>query len=895
MGGEREDRAAGESTSARIDVESSRGASSPDLERQLATQIRVNRLARRYLSISADDLDERIRADLPTAAELSGADRVRLIALHPRENTSPIAFYDWCAPGVVADMPEVAMESAEKFRWFAGQLTRGKPIQLASVDDLPAGAVAERQDMATRSIRSILALPVLSENEVIGFQIFECVKNSRSWTQEQLSMLSLIGEVIASAIRRRHAEADLHESEARFGAIAECSTELIAELDSGGRIRYANSSFEHKLGYPSKWFVGKRIQRVMHVDDYESLRGVYAEAMSSEQEVRAVHRLRHQDGSWRWFESSGRARRTSSNRTRFIAVARDITERKAAEETVERQLKLEKRIASISRRFLALQGEEIDDAIRGALVEAAELAGADRSFLKSQELDTDAGRASYEWCADGVQSAVADQKPWSERELAAGQILNFSSIEDLPVGADREKRDLKRRGVQSLLSIPIRLRGRTIGLLGFEAHRQRRCWSDHDVTLLRLIGEILASTLGRKYSDAALRETESKLRHAQKLEAVGRLAGGIAHDFNNLLTVILGFSRPLLRELEEGNPIREDVIEIHGAAERAVALTRQLLTFSRRQAVEECVVDLNAMLSGMASLLARLIGEDVELVMDLDEHLPGVKGDTHQFEQVIINLAANARDAMPDGGTLQIITQTCDLDAPQARRRGLRGADTYVLFSVRDSGHGMDEETRAQIFDPFFTTKEPGRGTGLGLSIAYSVVDGAGGTIRVEGLPSKGTNFDIWLPVVDRAFELESDAEVEPELSGSGCVLVVEDDPSVRQLAVRILEESGYEVIHAADGVEALELARGFDRPIDALVTDVVMPRLGGGKLARRLRADRPNLALLFMSGYPDGRGEGHEGLPSDAAVVQKPFRSAALLAKLREVLDSVRGGESER
>jgi CheY-like chemotaxis protein len=278
--------------------------------------------------------------------------------------------------------------------------------------------------------------------------------------------------------------------------------------------------------------------------------------------------------------------------------------------------------------------------------------------------------------------------------------------------------------------------------------------------------------------------------------------------------------------------------------------------------------------------------------MDLEEHLPGVKGDTHQFEQVIINLAANARDAMPDGGTLQIITQACDLDAPQARRRGLRGAGAYVLLSVRDSGHGMDEETRAQIFDPFFTTKEPGRGTGLGLSIAYSVVEGAGGAIQVEGLPSKGTNFDIWLPGVDRAFELEADAEPAPEPSGSGCVLVVEDDPSVRQLAVRILEQSGYEVIQAADGVEALELVRGFDRPIDALVTDVVMPRLGGAKLARRLRVDHPSLGLLFMSGYPDGRGEGQEGLPSDAAVVQKPFRSTALLAKLREALASMRGGE---
>ncbi|MDH3521422.1 MAG: ATP-binding protein, partial [Myxococcales bacterium] len=541
----------------------------------------------------------------------------------------------------------------------------------------------------------------------------------------------------------------------------------------------------------------------------------------------------------------------------------------------------------LSRQFLALRSAEIDGAIQAALTEAAALAGAERCFLYSSEFEGNDRYPRYEWRAEGIAAASDEPRPWSERNLAAGRILNIPALDDLPAEAALEMRDLHRRGVKSLLSIPIRSNDRTIALFGFEATRVPRTWSSHDVTLLQLIGEILTSALGRKRAEAALRESEANLLQAQKLEAVGRLAGGIAHDFNNLLTVILGFSRPLLRELAEDNPIREDVAEIHGAAERAALLTRQLLTFSRRQVVEEQVVDLNLILSGLKTLLHRLLGEDVELVFDLAPALEGIKGDPHQFEQIVINLAANARDAMPEGGALTIATRNRELDGSQARRIGLSGAGRYVLFSIRDSGHGMDAETRARIFDPFFTTKEPGKGTGLGLSIAYSVVEQAGGAIVVDGEPSKGTTFEIWLPCAEVREDEVLDAESEAPEPGSGCVLVVEDEPALRRLACRMLESNGYRVIQASDGCEALEMAAAFEGRIDALVTDVVMPRIGGVELARRLRAERPDLRLVFMSGYPQDRGCGSDDLPPDAVVIEKPFRSDGLLGKLRQALES--------
>jgi len=283
--------------------------------------------------------------------------------------------------------------------------------------------------------------------------------------------------------------------------------------------------------------------------------------------------------------------------------------------------------------------------------------------------------------------------------------------------------------------------------------------------------------------------------------------------------------------------------------------------------------------------LGRLLGEDVELVLELDPAIGGVEGDVQQLEQVVVNLAANARDAMPDGGTLRISTRHQTVDEDRARRLGLRAAGDYVRLRVVDSGHGMDEQTRAKIFDPFFTTKEPGRGTGLGLSIAYSVVEQARGAIHVEGSAGKGTSLEIWLPRAGTCGAQAAGASDGDPERGSGCILLVEDEPSVRKLTRRVLESHGYRVLEAEDGEAALRVWGASGDEIDALVTDVVMPRLGGFELARRVLGDRPEVGLLFISGYPEPEGRGAAGPPAGAPLLQKPFTSEALLGKLRDVL----------
>jgi PAS domain S-box-containing protein len=857
-----------------------------ELEQQLSVQGRIADLSRYFLSLACQQIDDGIRRHLSTAADLAGADRVRLVVtdLAPE---SLLGTYDWCAPGIAQDGSQVDASLIRRFAWLSRKLERGEVVEAPVVEALPEAARAEREALRSRGVQSLLVIPLRSGASVIGHQVFECVRAPRSWTPRQISQVRLVGEIFASAVRRRHAEESLRVSEERFRAIAEHAGELVLEADRRGRFCYVSPSAERLLGHAPARLIGQRLVGHLHPEDARALRDVYQDALSSQSDLRVVHRMRHEDGSWRWFESSGRGYRSVEGGLRFLSIGRDITERIEAERALERQLAAEKRVADLSRRFLALDPEATDAAVREALGEAAELAGADRSFLRVTGLEGGDRRASFEWCAEGIAAAEdAQPRSFTAEQLARGRMVHCTSLDALPDAAAPDRRALADRGVHSLLWIPLRSDKRTIGTIGFEVLRAQRGPIDVEATPLRLIGEILVSALRRKRTETALRDSESLLAQAHKLEAVGRLAGGIAHDFNNLLTVILGFSRPLLRELAADDPVREDLVEIHGAAERAAGLTRQLLTFSRRQVVQPQVIDLNDTLVGLESMLARLLGEDVELVLDLAPELGGVVGDAHQFEQVVVNLAANARDAMPDGGTLQLATRDREVGAVEARRFGLQGPGSYVLLTVTDSGHGIDEQTRRQIFDPFFTTKDPGKGTGLGLSVAYSIVQAANGTIRVEGRPAKGTTFEIWLPLAAPEVHEQVVDESRPGPCGSGRVLLVEDEASVRRLTERILERSGYEVLTAVDGLDALEVLARDPAPIQALVTDVVMPRLGGVDLARRLRAVAPELAVLFISGYPDRRDRSSDALPPGTRLLQKPFSADALLANLKDAFD---------
>ena len=388
----------------------------------------------------------------------------------------------------------------------------------------------------------------------------------------------------------------------------------------------------------------------------------------------------------------------------------------------------------------------------------------------------------------------------------------------------------------------------------------------------------------RRITEAALAQSEEQLRQAQKMEAVGRLAGGIAHDFNNLLTAIRGYGDLVLEALSAGDPLRRDIEEIGEAARRASELTGQLLTFSRRQVQQRRVLELNAVVSGLDKMLRRVIGEDVELKTRLDPAAGAVHADPGQLEQVLVNLAVNARDAMPTGGCLSL--ETSHIDRNAAAAIGLSPAP-YACLIVRDTGIGMDEETRSHIFEPFFTTKPPGKGTGLGLSTVFGIVQQSGGQVHAESSPKAGATFRIFLPEVDRPPEAPASAERAASGGGSETVLLVEDEDAVRRLIQRVLESAGYRVLEAESPAEALRLCQRHPEPIDLMLTDVVMPLMSGRELASHTAALRPEMRVLYVSGYMEEVIAHHGVLEPEIAFLGKPFAPEELTRKVREVLDA--------
>jgi two-component system cell cycle sensor histidine kinase/response regulator CckA len=379
---------------------------------------------------------------------------------------------------------------------------------------------------------------------------------------------------------------------------------------------------------------------------------------------------------------------------------------------------------------------------------------------------------------------------------------------------------------------------------------------------------------------------EEQLRQAQKMEAVGRLAGGIAHDFNNVLSVILGYAEELACEMQPENPQLEDVHEIQSAAARAAQLTKQLLMFSRQQVVEPIVLDLNVVLASMNRMLGRVLGEGVDLAILPGQGLGRVRADRSNIEQVIMNLTVNARDAMPNGGRLTIETSNVLVDEAFVRQHLGSEPGPYVVLAVTDSGVGMDQATRARIFEPFFSTKALGKGTGLGLSTVFGIVQQCGGGVWVYSELGRGTTFKIYLPQVDAEPDAVPPSKPALELSGTETVLLVEDEAPVRQVARRILERLGYQVLIPDSPQEAASLCKSHAGPIHLLVTDVVMPHVSGPKLAAELAGLRPGLKLLFMSGYTDGSIDAHVVIERGAAFLQKPFSSELLARKVRSVLD---------
>jgi PAS domain S-box-containing protein len=703
---------------------------------------------------------------------------------------------------------------------------------------------------------------------------------------------------------RKRTERALRESEARFKDLYDNAPLGYHEYDKEGRITQVNRTSLEMLGYEADEMIGQPVWT------FSANGGTVREEVQAKLAGRLPpgqtfeRTFRRKNGSTFPVLIENRLLRDEKGEIKGIRSAiQDITRLKQVEQALRESEEAARRLAQ-ENAIMAEIGRiisstlNIDEVCDRLSKEVEKLIPFDRISVTLVDLQEGTTIVSY---AMGVD--VPDRRPGTIISLkgTATEIV-VQTCSGLIMNAGDEKGIIERfpgvvlaskSGFQSTMIVPLISKDQIIGVLHILSSRQDS-YKENDLRLAERIGNQIAGAVAnaqlfseRKRMEEEKEEIQEQLRQSQKMEAIGRLAGGIAHDFNNLLTIIKGYSQLSLLDLKEGDPLLKNIEEIQKAADRATTLVRQLLAFSRRQVMEMIVIDLNSLIRDLDKMLRRVIGEDIVLMTLLTEDLGRVKGDPGQIEQVIMNLAVNARDAMPTGGKLIIETVNSELDENFVHGHLGVTPGPYVMLSVSDSGSGMKQEVREKIFEPFFTTKERGKGTGLGLSTVYGIVKQSGGHIWVYSEPGHGTTFKIFFPRIDEAPDIIKLKTGSGELPrGSETVLVVEDEKEVRSLASNVLKRQGYRVLEASNGGIAFLLCEQHQSPIDLMLTDVVMPEMNGRELAERVAGLHPEMKVLFMSGHTDDAIVQHGILEKHVNYIQKPFTVENLARKVREVLE---------
>ncbi len=618
----------------------------------------------------------------------------------------------------------------------------------------------------------------------------------------------------------------------------------IYTLDPEGHVTSWNDGAARIYGYSTEEIIGQHRSRFFTADEIAS--GL---PMSEMKEAAAVDRFSEEawrvrkDGSVFWANGTMTVRRDHEGKVcGFVKVVRDLTERKRAE------TELQKNLEAIQLR---------DRAIRAV----------SQGILITDPHDSDNGII---YASPGFENLTG---------YRTDEVVGMNSRFLFGPKTDREV-------VKQLLEVSQSRKPTTVEILNY-----RKCgtpyWSAVSVTPVNNDQGELVHFVEVHTDITERRILEEQVRQSQKMEAIGQLASGVAHDFNNLLTIIFGYGEILLNSLPANDPQRELVSEICHAGERAAGLTRQLLSFSRQTVMELKVLSFNTVVQEAEKLLRRIVGEDIRLATILDPNIGRVRVDPHQMGQVLLNLAVNARDAMPRGGHLTIETKNVELDEAYVNTHVEVQAGRHAVLSVSDNGTGMIPEVRARIFELFFTTKPVGKGTGLGLSVVHGIIKQCSGQIGAYSEPGIGTTFKIYLPTVDEAIASVTDIHAPTKEQVNETVLVVEDEDGVRKIAVRALQSQGYHVLEADSGKQALQVVTGHNGRIDILVTDVVMPEMSGRQLAESLRMRLPELKILYQSGYTDDAVIRHGILEAEVAFLQKPYTPMNLIKKVREVLDA--------
>jgi PAS domain S-box-containing protein len=665
------------------------------------------------------------------------------------------------------------------------------------------------------------------------------IRAVREGAQDYLVKGQVTGQLLVRAMRyateRKRAVEALQRSEEYFRSLIENALDIITVVDVDGTVRYGSPSFERVLGYPHGDLTGENLFKLIHPEDRERVHellevGAQHPGATHSTEFRVLHRK----GAWRVLEAIGKRFDQESSVAGYVLNSRDITERKRSDEAVRQANETLRAVIETSP--LAIYTLDLEGTVRTWNSSAQQMFGYSQDEVIGKPLPV----------------IGTDQEP------AFRQRLDEVIVTGSERNGDERWTTKSGGGIDvSYWNAPLRdADGAVTGIIEVVADNSER---------IRL---------------------EEQFRQVQKMEAVGRLAGGVAHDFNNLLTVITGYCQMLIDRFPAGDATRDDIQQVLKAADRATALTRQLLAFSRKQIVQPKVIDLGMLVAEMQQMLKRLLGVNIELVLQIQPNAGKVRVDPGQIEQVVVNLVVNSRDAMPQGGRLVLSIRNVELPGESGIKEAPMNAGSYVVLEVTDTGFGMDHEVRSHLFEPFFTTKEKGRGTGLGLSTSYGIVKQNRGEIQVDSTPGEGTTFCIYFPRVDEPVHTDHPGPVAGTTTrGAETILVAEDEDGVRHVLTQMLRDQGYTVFPASGGAEALQVAQNHAGSLDLLVSDVMMPRMSGPELAQRLRDIRPAVKVLFVSGYTDSQIVREGELAPGTDFLQKPFTREQLASKVREVL----------
>jgi two-component system cell cycle sensor histidine kinase/response regulator CckA len=699
----------------------------------------------------------------------------------------------------------------------------------------------EDQELVVRLRSDRLAgKPVPSHYEQRGIRR----DGSLCWLEVFASLISYeakpaVQVVFMDVTERKQATTALQESEQRFKLITETIEEVFWHYDIKRGSSYVSPAHERIWGYPLKMFYENPDSYFDHIhpDDRERVKAANLALTNAGHPVDHEYRIIRPDGSVRWIWDRGFPVFGEDGRpSHYVGVAQEVTERKRADQALKESAEYMNQILNrMSDHIFVMDREH-----RFILVNDASCAFNGKS---REEL---LGKSVTDLLPEDLAAAIWEQ---DEKVFQTGEEC---TVEDNFTDS----------------------RGNLHTTMTIKSPLIRKSGEKQVICVLRDITEY--------------KRLETQFLQAQKMEAIGVLAGGVAHDFNNLLNVINGYTELALEDLAQDNPVRQDLEQVKEAGRRAASLTSKLLAFGRKQISRPEALDLNKVVKDMGSLLRRLIGEDIDLIAKTQRGVGLVKADPVQIQQILMNLAVNARDAIQDGGKITIETANVDLDADEARQHPTAVPGSYVMLAVSDNGTGMDAATQSHLFEPFFTTKEKGKGTGLGLSTVYGVVKQSNGSIWVYSELGKGTTFKIYFPRIDDDVATVTDgSKFQSGSRGSETILVTEDEAAVRALACRILRERGYNVLEAANGNEALDIFGAYAGKIDLVLSDVIMPGMNGKELVSRLESLRPGIKTLYISGYTDNSIIHHGTLDSNMAFLQKPFTAEGLAGKVREVIDS--------